>query len=341
MLVRWLLGSIAGTMIIAVTSPWFIRSYPQRVFSQERGVVVYQQGAEYRWRSEGYATTRIGPQGRPGESPVENKSLKAFRVALWGDSQAEGNCVPDDQKIAPLTEASVSNVAVENYARSGDDCNDWIHQIQRLNETQSRAFNAHVFLITEWQDWCIDVEAPSEFVNPLENQIARYAPAFTIQAVRNALTVDAAGTRRELRWTLGPVNAQRNSASGSADDLPARMRRLNRQLDRLKQAAVGNESSMAKVVFLYAPLTPSVTGDRIIESDDGDWFVRVLGECAGGLNGVAIDLRPQMIQSARAGNWPRGFQHGRFGSGHYNPAGNAIIATRLARQLEQWSQSSK
>ena len=101
-LARWLSGLCLGTVVIAVTSPWFVRSYIPRVQDPVRAVEVYQPGARYRWRSEGYATSQIGPMGMVGTSTSDLESDPDVRYALWGDSQAEGVCVSDQQKIGAL-----------------------------------------------------------------------------------------------------------------------------------------------------------------------------------------------------------------------------------------------
>ena len=98
LIIRWIGGSLVGTLIIALTSPLFVRSYLPLQLDPVRGVYTMTPERLFRWRSEGYADTHIGPQGMPGRRSLPNDDRK-LRVALWGDSQAEGVCVDDGQKL--------------------------------------------------------------------------------------------------------------------------------------------------------------------------------------------------------------------------------------------------
>ncbi|MEM6471035.1 MAG: hypothetical protein AAF802_15860, partial [Planctomycetota bacterium] len=270
LVIRWLFGGTIGTLLVAVTSPLFVRNYPPRIYSQQRQSVVNEPGSIYRWRGEGYATSRIGAMGVVGAQPPDTKlSPDTLRVAFWGDSQAEGVCVPDRDKIAAQTERAFASqqragakLFVRSFARSGDDCNDWIRQIASLGSTNAYPCDFQVFLITEWSDWCRDVETTVEVITPTEDFAARHVPAFIIQAIRNATTIDASGTARTLRWSVGPV-AKRTSASvTNVDESETRSRAaelLSVQVARLG-AATADAEDVPRIVFLYAPLAPSITG---------------------------------------------------------------------------------
>jgi hypothetical protein len=80
---RWSVGFLIATLLVGVSSPWFVRSYVPREWSDRRGVLVLQPGAQYRWRSEGYATTRIGPLGMPGQGQ-HWRAASAPRAAVGG-----------------------------------------------------------------------------------------------------------------------------------------------------------------------------------------------------------------------------------------------------------------
>ena len=99
LILAWIVGSLVGTAVIAITSPLFVRSYVPLTADPVRGVWTLPEGHAYRWRSEGYADTRIGPLGMPGKTSLGPRKPDCLRVALWGDSQAEGVCVGDHQKI--------------------------------------------------------------------------------------------------------------------------------------------------------------------------------------------------------------------------------------------------
>lgn len=331
---RWLLGAIGGTLLIAATSPWFVRSYVPREFSFPRNAVVLSENASYRWRSEGYADTAIGPHGIPGwpvswdlDEPAQDGIL---RIALWGDSQAEGMCVQDSDKIASLVEEfSHGQTQVATLARSGDDCNDWIAQLSVAEKTMH--LDAHVFLLVEWSDWCIDAADPQESVSYRINAVTRFAPGFVIHALRNATTQGATNEPRQLRFGLGPIDSNiEQSSPGKNNDLNGQaMIRLANQIDRLRA------STSKPLVFLYAPQLPRIRDGKIQSEDDSEKLLVTLQESLSGKQSTVVDVRSQLIDSAMSGRWPRGFHHGQFGVGHYNAIGNAILARSCAVGLSE------
>ncbi|MEM0925660.1 MAG: SGNH/GDSL hydrolase family protein [Planctomycetota bacterium] len=341
-LVRWLVGVFVGTLLMATTSPLFLRNYPPRMFCEERQAVVFAPDVVYRWRREGYATTRFGPMGTVGSS--SRSDVPEVRVALWGDSQAEGVCVSDEEKIAYQTERLTeefagrdTDVSVLCFARSGDHSNHWISQIASLARHDVN-FDVHAFLVTQSEDWCIEAETPAERLSTMEAFTAEHVPAFLIEAVRNTLTVDGSGSPRRLRWTLGPVEMSTlTEASGVRnvrDEKQRTKRRLFSQVDRLHRT-IAADDRVPRLLFLYAPLSPSITGGQLLEKPESDWFYEALREAAQRTNAEVIDLTEAMQDSVDQGQWPRGFHHGRFGSGHYNAVGNRIIAGRLAEWILQ------
>jgi lysophospholipase L1-like esterase len=332
---RWLFGIVVGTCIIAATSPWFVRSYVPRVVDPVRGATVLQPGASYRWRREGYATTKIGPLGMPGQTSFGERKSGSLSVALWGDSQAEGVCVTDDQKIAALAQRrSERQCHVLSFARSGDDCNDWIDQIRAIRSASlpELTIDAHVFLVVEWSDWCQPIERPEVEIDEAFNGIAATLPAFLIQVVRNALTTGDTNRPRTLRFRPGPVASGRlTSQTEARHDDPNRssdaVGLLTRQLERLRR------QTDSPCIFLYAPLSPSIVNGRIRSEDDEVMFDTFRKLCDR-LQFHVVDLRGAMNASVRAGRWPRGFQHGQFGVGHFNAVGNRIIADHLVGMVE-------
>ena len=260
-------------------------------------------------------------------------------MALWGDSQAEGVCVDDSRKIpAVAAEISYDQCFVMPFARSGDDCNDWISQIASIHSESKPGFSldAHVFLVVEWSDWCIDIREPQDDVDETFNEICETLPAFMIQAARHVLTTGETNQIRQLRFRPGPVEPLKANAgsvpsdsSDSSDGADVRARHLGKQLDRLRA------QTDLPCIFVYAPLNPAIVGGEIkTEDHDAALFdrLRLLGRRH---DFQVIDLRPAMKASVAAGRWPRGFQHGQFGAGHYNAIGNRIIARQIVEQAER------
>lgn len=337
MVTRWILGSLVGTLLVAMTSPWFVRSYLPRVNEPTRQVNVLLPQSIYRWRSEGYATTRIGPLGMPGQQTDPRAADDAFRIALWGDSQAEGVCVDDRNKIAAFVASESRNHAlVLPFARSGDNCNDWIQQIisfQSPNATKFR-IDAHAFLIVEFSDWCIEIDRSRSASEQAFNKFSTRSPAFLIQAARNALTKDQDNELRTLRFRPGPVrsndqawsvNRQRNSSRPENQPTTFEQRRhlLAAQLDRLQQ------HTDVPCLFLYAPLFPTIINGNVFHDDPDSALYDALVQESKPHGFQVVDLRGAMHSSVAQGNWPRGFHNGQFGVGHYNATGNKIIANGL------------
>ncbi|KAA5546047.1 hypothetical protein FYK55_03855 [Roseiconus nitratireducens] len=325
---RWLVGVVAATAIIAVTSPCFVRSYLPRPYDTDRNVRVLQPGSNYRWRSEGYASTTIGPHGMPGLSELPDDDPASIRLAFWGDSQAEGVCVADHQKVASVVaEVSGQDIALLPLARSGDNANDWICQIAGIEATLGPA--AHVFLVVELSDWAVPVEtvatesATSRAADEWENQIAAWCPAFVIHASRNLVTDAETGGLRTLRFRPRWGQPAPAAASPIQEQEPP-VAPYAAQLDRLRSV------TDRPCLFLYAPKFPSIARGRIVQKDSDakafDAFERLARE-----RGYAVvDLRDSMRRSVQSGRWPRGFHNGQFGVGHYNATGNQLIARAIA-----------
>ncbi len=99
LIARWLIGAVLGTALIGLSSPLFVRSYLPQSIDPIRGVRTLPEDAVYRWRSEGYADSQVGPLGMLGKTVIDQPDSGAMRIALWGDSQAEGVCVDDERKL--------------------------------------------------------------------------------------------------------------------------------------------------------------------------------------------------------------------------------------------------
>ncbi|MEL6110800.1 MAG: hypothetical protein AAFU85_32745 [Planctomycetota bacterium] len=315
--IRWAAGLSVGTLLVAATSPLFVRSYLPREIDPIREVAVLKPHATYRWRSEGYATTKLGPHGMFGVDSVRNDAQTT--VALWGDSQAEGACVSDREKIASqVSRFSNGTIQVLSMARSGDDCNDWIAQVPRV---ESRlGVDAHVFLVTEFSDWSVPSEEPIETVDPRSNWVAQSLPDFLVQAARNVATTGTESKTRELRFTPGPVrrgDTNTVDTEGSPED-SASMLAMN--VARLEAV------SKRPCVFLLAVQHPGTAPVASAQSA----FETVLLSQSSRFQPIDVASR---LSPARAGFATRGFHNGHIGEGHFNAAGNRIIADSIVESL--------
>ncbi|WP_145421819.1 hypothetical protein [Planctomycetes bacterium K23_9] len=334
----WFIGVVVGTVIIAVTSPLFLRSYAPLTVDSVRQVYTLSQTPRYRWRSEGYADSVIGPLGMPGRSDLPATKTDTLRVALWGDSQTEGVAVSDADKIyAQCERQSVERftgdefkqMVVLPFARSGEDAHDWVPQMSRIDEHLT--VDVHVFFIAELVDLAAANQSRSNVqANNTKFAYSNYAPAFVIQAARNLFTTGDGAQPRRLRFSLGPT--QTVSAP------PPRKELTHDQITKVDwqtsiHAITGGTTK--PVVIVYGPVVPSIVSGTVVAIDEhANEFERI--KQAAFSNGVVVvDVRDDLLDAAGRGNWPHGFHNGQFGSGHLNKIGNEIVARGILRGVKQ------
>ena len=326
---------VAGTALIAVTSPAFVRSYvPWRV-DPVRGTWTLPPGAAYRWRSEGHATTRIGPLGMPGKTslgPPPDAPADPIRVALWGDSQAEGVVVADEYKLFAQAEglAAAAGVPMTVYplARSGEDAAVWLTQMPAVE--RALEIDVHVMLIVDLPDLYTAADAPLAPATAneragLRTTLAAHLPAFVIHAARHVLTEADGSTPRTLRFSLGPAEQpepppQQQAVAVTPPDWPRLMRAITAIAER-------------PVILLHAPPAPQIVGGRI--ATEGPWANLVPGmrRAAEAHSITVASARSALLASAAQGRWPHGFHNGRIGNGHLNTTGYHLVARELVRAV--------
>ena len=123
-----------------------------------------------------------GDAGKTSIRPDQEQT----RVALWGDSQAEGVCVNDAQKIfAQAQQLSQGEIEVFPLTRSGEDVADWLTQFPAVEKELN--IDVHVLLIVDLPDLLttseVPVPPPTQADTAQANAaIAAKLPAFVIQA---------------------------------------------------------------------------------------------------------------------------------------------------------------
>ena len=348
--VRWFLGGVVGTCLIAFSSPWFVRSYQPLVVDPIRKTWVLPPNAHYRWRSEGYAETQIGPLGMPGRTqslqinanPTPSSSSKPLRIApqplriaLWGDSQVEGVCVADADKLfATMERLSEGRAKVFPLARSGEDAADWLSQIPHVEDYLG--IELHLFLIADLEDLLSAPNAPlaspdETDVKAANSAIASRYPAFLIQAARNLLMENGGSNRRSLRFGLGPVDsaspASKHSPEAEATLGSERLARWNDSISSIRQ-------STGKPIWIFnAPVAPQIIDGRIVQTTQSHLDLDAMQNAASTHQIFYLSARADFAHAVGEGCWPHGFHNGRIGSGHLNAEGNRILAERLIREL--------
>ncbi|EMI15489.1 signal peptide protein [Rhodopirellula maiorica SM1] len=332
---KWLLGALFGTFLIALTSPLFVRSYVPSRLDPLRGVLVLQSGHFYRWRSEGYATTAIGPHGMPGRVSLDaTKPANEIRLAIWGDSQAEGVGVADEEKlhrqIERIGKQSQHTITALPLARSGDDAADWLAQIPRVES--ALAIDMHVILVAEMVDLEAAIATSPDTSPEIEssqlaaqNRIASNVPAFVIQAIRRVLRTSD-DTPRTLRFSPGPI-AEEPSPTGTLTidqpDWSAVMQRIRSASDR-------------PILLLYSPRIHRKSLTRIAVDDDqptGDSLAEIK-QAAHSAGLLLRGVTEKLVDSAENNRWPHGFHNGIITQGHLNATGYAIIASEIVSEIE-------
>ncbi len=344
---RWGLGVTVGTTLVALTSPLFVRSYLPTPVDGVRNVWTLQPGSTYRWRSEGYANTTIGPLGMPGARSMDAAPESSLaRFALWGDSQAEGISVPDHAKIfaiverltAPKVTAAKVNAATGNpvrvypFARSGDDVRDWLAQMPSVESHLKLA--GHIMLVVDLADLAV-ASGPAKTNNrgEFEQSITKLLPAFVIHGIRNLAFEQDGSQPRSLRFGMGPVVPTTNVLAAMDDDHAADPTVTNDVWPQVF-ATIRNRTSLP-IIVLYAPPVPIIMQGKIRVEDGNDTMLPEIQESAHQFNIRWVDLRDRLAQSSLAGKWPRGFHNGQFGVGHLNEIGNEIVARSLIGVVNQ------
>ncbi len=332
---RWMIGALVATILVAVTSPLFVRSYLPRQIDSVRDVTILSPNHDYRWRSEGYADTWIGPHGMPGKQSIAilPHAPSRHRVALWGDSQAEGVGVADHLKIFAQCEELAGQASMRldvlPFARSGDDASRWLWQWPSV-EAEFK-IDAHAILIVDLDDLAA-ATTPFEPEHPDETQqtLARVLPSMAIHAARNLLTGDDAITPRQLRFGIGPTIVE---PSKKSIDTVETHRQSDPSWTRVGEAI--RRRSRLPVIVIYAPPVPSIMNGRIIEQDADTPDLAPLVDALNSFDIQWVDVRRELAESARRNHWPRGFHHGQIGVGHLNGQGNRIVAEAIVKSVRK------
>lgn len=335
LMILWGVGFAVGTLLIGLTSPLFVRSYLPLHADAMRGVWTLPPGTTYRWRSEGYADSRIGPHGMPGKTATKpSRPESESRVALWGDSQAEGVCLDDPDKLfAQIERDSEGMLYVYPFARSGEDAANWVTQMAAVEK--EFGIDQHVLLVAELSDLLSATKAPISppnegDVEAANRAIAARLPAFVIQAARYLLREEDGATARKLRFGVGPVESPPVDA-GRFNVVPEE--EFDREAKWQGPLAAIRSATDQPITLLYAPLVPNIVSGVIRWTDPDDADYRAMREQARKIGLQVVDARPTMRQSAEAGRWPHGFHNGQIGVGHLNRFGNQRLAGEVVKRL--------
>lgn len=324
----WLFGLVGSWSVVWLLGPLLLDSILVRSFDPDLGVNTLRPGDIVRWRSEGWASTRIGPHGLPGwQPPPAHDHQPITRLAVWGDSQVEGVCVDDSDKI----HAQVIRIAAQRDARPWDclplgrSAADARHWRQLLNQADALwAPSRHVWLVTELADLTIAVTAdqpPDHYPASPDWVIMarRWRGEAILAASKRILRDPNSGQLRRLDFHLGP----RPAVAGPSPPTPAI---LSATADWV--AAAAGETG-GRLTLIYAPDTPRI-GDGVLMEHPDDGAFDQLAALLDQRQVPLIDLRPTFREHwRRTGRFPRGFHNGLPSFGHLNAEGNQLVAQAI------------
>jgi len=327
-ILRWLVGLIGSWIIVYLVGPWIVNSILVRTHEPSLDTIMLRPGDTIRWRSEGFGTTHVGDFGLPGWQPLQT----AGRIVLWGDSQVEGFCVDDADKIANQCVRLMDNQTdFLPIARSGTDAFDWSQRITAADSLWHPQF--HVWIVTELSDLvAISNNAKQSGVGTWSNEsswMVRGASAVRgdalFQAMRNVLLDPSTGGLRSLRWSIGPHGDQSSSeASVSPDENTLTMTAAD--VIALNQILDG------RLLVVYAPGVPRIDRGVVTDHPDDEAWETLSAMLRDEV--AIVDMRPALIErSATEKRFPRGFDNGTPSYGHLNEFGNRIIAQSIVNWL--------
>lgn len=349
---RWAVGLLGAWALTWLAGPWIVDSILVRVEDPDLQLVTLREGDLIRWRSEGWARTTVGPYGLPGWQPNDASE----RLVLWGDSQLEGVCVNDDEKIAHQLVSTARKdlkrtIECIPFGRSGTDAIDWIDQLEAVDRHWRPEF--HVWIVAELSDLqCLadgkqGRRTASRWEKPSNRWFAlakdwRAEAAFHV--ARKLLLDPSTGQPRSLRWSLGPIRNPNlspqtlhtgtvSSGTGDADVAATKESRPDPTALVADLILQVNESLNDRLIVLYVPAVPRFVADVVMTHPDDAAWERLASALADRKVRV-VDCRPRFLE-----HWEqhrtitRGFHNGTPSYGHLNATGNRLVCDAIIDTL--------
>lgn len=342
---RWALGILGSWMLVWLTGPLVLNTILVRVSDPALGVNTLRPGDLIRWRSEGWGNTRTGPHGLPGWSPQPAD----HRVILWGDSQVEGHCVDDPEKISnqviALAQARAGlSLDCLPLGRSGADARDW-RDLAPAAEALWQP-RLHVWVVTDLSD--LTALAPQEGLTPYHRWTMESPRWVKLAAALRAEALFAAGKRifrdpdtgglRQLQFGIGPRSGPPSEAAQPWEP-PQDEGNVSSSV-AFAQLVAGEVALVAeqlggRLAILYAPAVPTLARPlRTTHRDDA--LFAVLNDALQERAIEVVDVRDDFIalwHSQR--RLPRGFHNGQPGDGHLNADGNRVVAEQVVSLIQE------
>lgn len=349
---QWITGVFGSWLIVWLIGPWVLDSILIRTYDPSLDVNTLRPGDVVDWRSEGWGRTLIGPHGLPGWQPrvdagePNQESSSIRKVVIWGDSQVEGVCVDDPEKI----HNQAIRIAQDQYqlqidclpmGRSGADARDWQDLIAGADKLWKP--DLHVWVITDLSDLTIAVspDATAAYRRWIVEspKWVRFAKRIGAQALfaasKRVLRDPDTGGIRQLDFSLGP-RTHPIAATNRIDDPNEEVLRNEKIADEVAKLLLEIGTSYdGRIAILYAPATPRLSGGIVTNHPDDAIFVAIHQALQS--KGIAVaDCRQDFIDLWRfKGQVARGFHNGMPSYGHLNVNGNRIVAEKIVVLLQE------
>ncbi len=334
-MIKWLIGLFGSWTILWLAGPWLLNSILVRVENQSLNAITFRQGDVIRWRTEGWATTHVGPAGLAGWQP--NNS--AVRVLVWGDSQVEGVCVNDNEKlghqVVTIAGQQLSRqIDCVPFGRSGTDAADWADWMPAADAKFQPEM--HFWLIAELADLLGIANETDHRANdrwhqaspPIVAAAKQFGAEAAYQSLRSLLLDPSSGQPRRIRLGIGPVANQTSLLRELHTVAPERATIVANRVAEINQQIGG------RLTIVYACGVPRIDSQlRRDHPDDDAWQSVRLALKSHQVN--IIDMTDDFLALwNEESKLPRGFHNGIPSYGHFNADGNRVIATAMIRFLK-------
>jgi hypothetical protein len=324
----------------------------------------HRPGARGWYRHEGEAYIEINDRGLRGPPVVEHRSGKGLRLAVIGDSFAEGFQVPFERAFGPVLERALASSCAPNVEVIGFGVSDY-GTAQELLTLRERVWQYAPDIVVLAFHTGNDIRNNSRELDPNPNR-----PYFTLEAgalvpddafrnwqrprrayksiiSRSALLLQLDYLRAKLRtaWRSDrPAGAepgidQRVYTKPSARDWEEAWAITELLLLAIKREVAEHGAKLLVVTLSNGiqvhpdPSTRRAFAERL---GVGDLFYMDLRLANfGELHGISVlNLAPAFQRHAETHSvFLHGFENGQLGSGHWNEKGHALAGELVGRRL--------
>lgn len=336
LITKWSVGFLCSCIIIWGVSGVFSNGIIPVELDNELGVFVRSEGSVVRFRSEGWADTKIGKHGLTvsGEAVLKNSCPKFI---LWGDSYADAVQMSDSFRAANMYNKMSDSMKAFTVAGGGLGVADYYFNIPRY-EKLADSIKGHAILLVGMDDikpghhvdchsrflahpWRFEESAcePSSFA-------LHYAPIASSWGLEPLYRLYKLVREHSFRFTLGYVEVKERQ------EVNLHSENYNQAWAFLVKSLKAQTSGF--IVFVYVPPIPALDDGYVVTSNpeeaQKEQFKHVCETHGVGF----VDLsKPSVDLFTESGRLSRGFFNSPP-SGHLNKEGQRLIAESLHEYFE-------